>query len=402
MQRCPRRFLLFASLAVLALSLGSGAGLAPPAQAQEPEVICDDNASRERRRSVRRRAGGANRDCTYAPETVDEESGAIVERAVPRQRTVLPRRISAVPRPSAEQFTEAIPIPDRWRIVNTLGYPDTWWDPYNQNTIKGDRPIHDDWFFNVSAISDTVLEARSVPTPVGVQTTRTADSLDVLGGTDQSLLNQNLALEFVYYKGDTVFRPPDWEFRFTPVLNYNVTRLEETLGTNADPAVGRQREDSHVGIQGLRRQAPAQRVRALRLRQPAHRHPAFLKRLPRLPVPGQSPRHPALRHPRQQSLPVQPGVVPAPGEGHQQRSERCRQSLRDDDVFIANLYLQDQPTPGVLLASSPWPGTAIARRTSSSTTTTSSPAPRPSARSASARVRRLPTSGSTATGISAG
>ncbi len=24
-------------------------------------------------------------------------------------------------------------IPDRWRIVSSLGYPERWWDPYNGN-----------------------------------------------------------------------------------------------------------------------------------------------------------------------------------------------------------------------------------------------------------------------------
>ena len=43
-------------------------------------------------------------------------------------------------------------------------------------------PIHgDDWFFTVSAVSDTVLEPRTFPIPVGVQTTERPQSLDVFG-----------------------------------------------------------------------------------------------------------------------------------------------------------------------------------------------------------------------------
>lgn len=140
-------------------------------------------------------------------------------------------------------------MPDRWRIVDTLGYKERWYDPYNQSTVKGDKPVHGDWFFNLSVISDTVLELREVPTPVGLVSTDSAGSLDVLGSTQQGLFNQNLALEFVYLKGDTIFRPPDWEFRFTPVFNFNYTALDEVLGVNADPADGRTRKDSHVGIQ---------------------------------------------------------------------------------------------------------------------------------------------------------
>jgi len=244
-----------AGFSALGLALTLGVLVSPGiAVAQEPEpelVYCDDLDPRDRARSTRRRAGGSNRDCTYREVTVDEETGEVL-REVPvaaAPRTVLPRRYSPIPRPTAEQYVELVAIPDRWRIVDSLGYEDNWWDPYNQNTIKGDKPIHDDWFFNVTAISDSVLELREVPTPVGGQSTGGAGALDVLGATEQHLFNQNLAVELVYYKGDTVFRPPDWEYRFTPVFNYNYTELDEILGVNANPADGRTRHDNHVGIQ---------------------------------------------------------------------------------------------------------------------------------------------------------
>lgn len=341
----PYRILSLAPVAALALLVVVGTPTV--GAAQEPEVACDDGDLRSRDRSTRRRPGGVNRDCRYAEETVDETSGAIVERVVPRQRTVLPRRFSPVPRPTAEQFTDAVPIPDRWRIVNTLGYPDRWWDPYNQNTLKGDRPIHDDWFFNITAISDTVLEARAVPTPVGVQTTSRPGSLDVLGGTDQLLFNENLALEFVYYEGDTVFRPPDWEFRFTPVINYNVTRLDETLGTNANPDVGREREDSHVGIQAL--------FVDKHLRNVSDRYDFDSLRV------GIQPFSSDFRGFLFQDSPLGVRLFGTRDDNRYQynlawfrRLEKdtnsglndTGRSLRDDDVFIANLYLQDQPQLG--------------------------------------------------------
>lgn len=225
------------------------------AQQPESEAVpvadpCNDQDTRDRSRSTRRRMPGANRDCEYQETVVDRDTGEVTREApVATVRNVLPRRFSPVPRPTAETFVESVPIPDRWRIVDSLGYADNWWDPYNQNTIKGDKPIHDDWFFNVTAISDTVAEFREVATPVGVQTTNSAGSLDVLGGTDQAQYNQNLAVELVYYQGDTVFRPPDWEFRFTPVFNINHVELDEVLGVNADLDDSDSRTDNHVGIQ---------------------------------------------------------------------------------------------------------------------------------------------------------
>ncbi|MEO8012277.1 MAG: hypothetical protein ABI650_11580, partial [Dokdonella sp.] len=36
---------------------------------------------------------------------------------------------------------EFIPVPDRWRIMESLGYQHPWYDPYNFNVLKGDRPL---------------------------------------------------------------------------------------------------------------------------------------------------------------------------------------------------------------------------------------------------------------------
>jgi hypothetical protein len=242
---------LFLSALLAASLVSTGATAAEEATGVEAEAeACDDKDARDRGRSKRRRSGGSNRDCEYREVVVNEDTGEVLrETPVAVQRSVLPRRYSNTPRPTAEQYVEAVAIPDRWRIVDSLGYEEKWYDPYNQNTYKADKPIHDDWFFNVTAISDTVLEFREVPTPVGLQSTDSPGSLDVFGGLDQATFNQNVAVELVYLKGDTVFRPPDWEYRFTPVFNYNYTEIDEILGLNADPSEGRTRSDSHVGIQ---------------------------------------------------------------------------------------------------------------------------------------------------------
>jgi hypothetical protein len=131
-----------------------------------------------------------------------------------------------------------------------LGYKSSLLDPYNRNVLKADRPVHgEDWFFNLGLISDTVYELREVATPVGGQSIGDPRQNDIFGSTDQWSLSQNVAAEFVYFKGDTTFRPPDYEFRFTPVFNYNYVSLDEILGVNADPRRGRTRADTHVGIQ---------------------------------------------------------------------------------------------------------------------------------------------------------
>ena len=64
---------------------------------------------------------------------------------------------SPVPRPGVEDYVDSVPVPDRWRIVDTLGYPQHLLDPYNRNVLKADKPVHGDWFFNVTAFSDSLF-----------------------------------------------------------------------------------------------------------------------------------------------------------------------------------------------------------------------------------------------------
>ena len=118
----------------------------------------------------------AERDPLAEPDT-----GIIDGRRRPGYQPRLPDKVSqenigAVRPPPPEAFpTEEFPIPDRWRLVETLGLvKERWYDPYNQNTYKGDRPINPakvpwlpikgkDWFIVASAVSDTVVEARTFP-----------------------------------------------------------------------------------------------------------------------------------------------------------------------------------------------------------------------------------------------
>lgn len=153
--------------------------------------------------------------------------------------------------PAPDEPGEFIPVPDRWRLSKDLNIsPENWLDPYNRNLLKGDRPVFGrDWFFNVTLISDTVLEPRNFPVPVAPQVSQGSGNLDVIGDGNQFFFNQNLILGLVLYKGDTVFRPPDYEFRLTPVFNYNYVKTEELRLLYIDPQDGEDRSDSFVGLQ---------------------------------------------------------------------------------------------------------------------------------------------------------
>ncbi|MGQ0618535.1 MAG: FimV/HubP family polar landmark protein [Panacagrimonas sp.] len=145
------------------------------------------------------------------------------------------------------------PVPDRWRILNSLGLvPQRWYDPYNQNTFKGDKPVRNgDEFLILSAIFDGIAEPRKFPQPVGGQSTTDPGSVGIFGGFDNTLYNANIILSAVYLKGDTTFRPPDWEYHLLPVISFNYARAEESRVLDVDPRDGTSRSDAFVGLQEL-------------------------------------------------------------------------------------------------------------------------------------------------------
>jgi hypothetical protein len=169
----------------------------------------------------------------------------------PLEAIIPPIDPNQVPPPSPVLPRETVPVPDRWRLVDQLGIVNQrWFDPYNPNTIKGDRPVYgDDWFFNLTLISDTLFEARQLPTAIGAQSTVDAQSNDQFGRGKQSTFAENLIVSLSLLKGDTTFKPPELEVRFVPVINYNTTRVEEVRALNIDPRQGTRRNDQFVGIQ---------------------------------------------------------------------------------------------------------------------------------------------------------
>ncbi len=175
---------------------------------------------------------------------------------------------SQVPGPLPATARQALPVPDRWRIMQALGFKFPLTDPYNQNILKGDLPIGDDpwlkehfpdvarrlspdWFFSLGVVSDTLVEARRLPTPVGAQTTDRAGAYDVFGQGKQATVAETVVVSLGLIKGNTTFKPPDYEFRFVPVFNVNRTQAEEVRAVRADPRAGTSRTDNHVGVQEL-------------------------------------------------------------------------------------------------------------------------------------------------------
>jgi hypothetical protein len=201
------------------------AALAAPCLADEPMPV---EPSRDD--AVQQRRPGPSEPLRYAPPPPDA---------------------SQVPPPSAAAPRESLPVPDRWRIMRSLGFAYPWYDPYHQNMLKGDLPIDraGRWFTNIGVVSDSVAELRRLPTAVGPQTTERAGSVDVFGRGRQSTLVETLIVSMSLIKGDTTFRPPDWELRFVPAFNVNRTHVEEVRAVDVDPREGVTRNDSHAAVQ---------------------------------------------------------------------------------------------------------------------------------------------------------
>ena len=198
-----------------------------------------------------------------AAETVTANDSAVddnvVERlrpqGVPLKYELPPIDPKQVPPPTPLMPRESVSVPDRWRIMDSLGFKFPWYDPYNHNVYKGDKPYEPfakwgpDWFLALSAISDTLIETRRLPTPPGAQSSLRPGANDQFGRSRQTVLVETLIFSAAVLKGNTTFKPPDYEFRLVPAIQINHARIGEVRGLRVDPREGKTRTDSHLGIQ---------------------------------------------------------------------------------------------------------------------------------------------------------
>lgn len=134
---------------------------------------------------------------------------------------------------------DRVPLQDRWRIA----YSGHIWDPYNQNPLKGDYAIDGkNTFFALTLVSDTLVEARYLPTPQGASPA-SPGSNEFFGNGHQLLVNQSLIASLDLFRGSTAFRPKDVEARVTPVFNVNYLKLWENGAVNIDLRRGSSRTD---------------------------------------------------------------------------------------------------------------------------------------------------------------
>jgi len=145
-------------------------------------------------------------------------------------------------------------VADRWRLAEALRLVSPrWWDPYNQNTLKGDRPLEgtNDIFLIAGLVSDTLVEPRAFPVPIGVQTSERAGSNDLFGDPDSLAASQTFIASLAVVKGSTAFKPQDLEARIALAFNYNYARVNERRLLFVAPGEGTERSDSFIGVQEL-------------------------------------------------------------------------------------------------------------------------------------------------------
>lgn len=169
--------------------------------------------------------------------------------------------------PSETQQSEHfVPIEDRWRT----GFPEWdrygkgnprmddqpyekghWWDPYNQNVLKGDYPIiGQHTFFNITATENMLNEYRQVPTgTTPFESTVNPGQNEFFGRPDQYFFQNNLKLQMSLSHGDTAFKPFDWQVRVTPVFNMNYLSVKELGVVNPDVRAGKTRFRTDVALE---------------------------------------------------------------------------------------------------------------------------------------------------------
>ncbi|MFM9851682.1 MAG: hypothetical protein ACKVOJ_02590 [Sphingomonadaceae bacterium] len=221
-----------------------------------------------------------------ADDSLDADEAIIDGRRRPGDPKKLPEpvrqnNVGAVRPPPPEAFPgdPDFPVPDRWRLAESLGLArkERFLDPYNQNTYKGDRPLcvrteeederrvkeglpkcrtpkflglkKEDWFLVLGGVSDSVFEARTFPIPVGVQTTARAGSLDVFGRSRSLVLSQTFIASASLFKGSTAFKPPEIEYKVALAYNVNFVDVPEKRVLFVQPSRRSERLDHFLGVQ---------------------------------------------------------------------------------------------------------------------------------------------------------
>jgi len=94
-----------------------------------------------------------------------------------------------------------------------------------------------------------VIEPRTFPIPVGVQTTQRPGSIDVFGDDASYVISQTFIAAASLIKGSTAFMPPHIEYRVALAFNMSYVDVPERRVLFVEPSKPSHRFDHFVGVQ---------------------------------------------------------------------------------------------------------------------------------------------------------
>ena len=172
--------------------------------------------------------------------------------------------VAAAPPPAPTEGQLFEPLPDRWNApmpgyqmpgyhryaaMETPYILGHWYDPFNRNTLKGDKPLFGRTFFSFTGTAITAADGRRVPVTADISTAQPGE-YGFFGRGGQFFLAETLRTTFDLFHGDTTaFRPVDWRIRVTPAANLNYLAVRENGIVSPDVSRGTTRFDDHVGLQ---------------------------------------------------------------------------------------------------------------------------------------------------------
>ena len=144
----------------------------------------------------------------------------------------------------AQAEPDFTPLPNRWSIA----FPESprivkgrLIDPYNQNILKGDKPVAGDHTFLVlTGTAETPTELRRLPVGSGVSTAN-PNELEFFGDGKQLFTSPRVLVSAELFRGQTAFRPKSWALKAAGAFDFNYLRLEELNGVDVDVREGKTR-----------------------------------------------------------------------------------------------------------------------------------------------------------------
>ena len=211
--------------------------------------------------------------------------------------------------------------------------------------LKGDYPIIGQrTFFTFTGVSDSLLEGRNLPVPSGVSTrapaaaTRSSDAAASTCRCRRPDVIRSVPRRYGV-QSDRLARAR------APAFSVNFVNLSEYSGVNADV---RRRATRGSTITSASRSCSAKRScstwASLRLRLGARRHPGVHVGLPRLHRGARSAGRPGVRHAQVEPHRVQRGVLRLLEKDTNSGFNELHR--RHQQVYVANVYIQDFLTPG--------------------------------------------------------